>query len=68
VPFVPFVIRMGDGREFLIPHPDFAGVSPKGSTVTIYGNDDGAMLLSGILIASVERLTGRGTRRKRTKE
>jgi hypothetical protein len=26
-PFVPFTLRMNDGREFHIPHPDYLAVS-----------------------------------------
>lgn len=27
-PFKPFTLRMNDGREFYIPHPEFIAVSP----------------------------------------
>ena len=65
-PFVPFYIQMNDGRRFLIPHPDFAGVSPKGSTVTVYGDDDGSRVLSSILIASVEHVPQKIARKKKS--
>jgi len=54
--FQPFVIRMNDGREYPIQHPDFADVSPKGSMVIVFDEDDSAMELSSLLIASVEPL------------
>ena len=54
--FQPFVIRMNDGREFPIKHRDFADVSPKGSMVIVFDEDDSAIELSNILIASVEPL------------
>lgn len=54
-PFTPFVIRMNDGRTFPVNHPDFADVSPKGSLVLVYDDEDDApMQLSSLLIASVE--------------
>ena len=31
-PFQPFTIRMADGKQFLIPHPDFLSMSPAGRT------------------------------------
>ena len=30
VPFVPFDLRIADGRLIRIPHPDYVGVSPSG--------------------------------------
>ena len=68
VPFAPFVIQINDGRRFTVPHPDFAFVCPKGSAVTLYSDEDGAMQLSSILMASVEPLPGRSTRRQETIE
>ncbi len=54
--FQPFVIRMNDGREYPIKHPDFADVSPKGSMIIVFDEDDSAMELSSLFIASVEPL------------
>ena len=54
--FQPFVIRMNDGRQFPVEHPDFADVSPKGSMVIVFDEEDSAIELSSILIASVEPL------------
>lgn len=54
--FQPFVVRMNDGRQFPVIHRDFADVSPKGSMVIVYDEDDSAIELSSLLIASVEPL------------
>jgi len=55
-PFEPFLIRMNDGREFRVPHPDFADVSPRGRVVVVYDRRDALMELSSLLVASVEPL------------
>ncbi|MDD5199901.1 MAG: hypothetical protein PHC88_08860 [Terrimicrobiaceae bacterium] len=55
-PFKPFIIRMKDGRAFEVRHQDFAEVSPKGSMVIVFDEDDSAIELSSLLIASVEPL------------
>ena len=59
VPFAPFIIRMNDGRKFPVKHPDFADVSPRGSHVIVYDDDDASLALSSILIAFVEPLKRR---------
>jgi hypothetical protein len=57
-PFEPFVVQMTDGRKFEVPHPDFAALSPKGTTLFVFRNDaDGSGIsFSTLLIASVEPL------------
>jgi hypothetical protein len=55
-PFEGFIITMNDGRKFKITHPDYADVSPKGTKVIIYFDDDSSIDLSSILIASVENV------------
>ena len=64
VPFAPFIIRMNDGRKFAVKHPDFADVSPKGSYVIVYDDEDAALALSSILIASVEPVKRRPASKK----
>ena len=54
VPFEPFVIQMTDRRRFEVPHPDFATVSPKGTSVFVFRDNDAAIHLNALLIASVE--------------
>jgi hypothetical protein len=39
-PFVPFVICTSDGKEYPVPHQDFAFVSPGGTRVDVYDRDD----------------------------
>ena len=52
--FESFVIRMNDGRQFQVRHPDFAAVSPKGGSILVFGENDGAIHLSALLVVSVE--------------
>jgi hypothetical protein len=65
VSFVPFVIRLNDGREIPFHHPDFANVSPKGSTLLIYGDDDGSRILPSLLIASIEQIPAKAKSRRK---
>lgn len=36
----PFTLRMADGNEYSVPHPDYISVSPKGTFVTVYDDDE----------------------------
>lgn len=61
-PFVPFIIRMADGQQYRIDHPDF--VLAAGSDVpqiTIEEPDGRQHFLSVLLVTSVERVGPGGT-------
>lgn len=32
----PFILRMADGKEYPVPHPDYISIPPKGSYVIVY--------------------------------
>lgn len=49
-PFIPYEIRMVSGERYLVPHPNFISVSPKGTFVIVYGNDETPHHLSSFLI------------------
>jgi hypothetical protein len=55
-PFMPFVIRTADGRDYRIDHPDFilAGASDV-PQITIEEADGRQHYLSALLVTSVER-------------
>jgi len=55
-PFQPFMIRMADGRQFAIPHPDFLSMSPSGRTAVIYHPDDSASIVDLLLMTELETL------------
>lgn len=55
-PFRPFVIRMGDGREYRIDHPDFVLAAANDvPQVTIEEPDGRQHYLSVLLMSSIER-------------
>jgi len=57
-PFVPFIIRMADGREYRIEHPDFVLASSTETTQVIIEEPNGHQhWLSPLLITSVERVS-----------
>ena len=56
VPFHPFVIRMADGREYRIEHPDFVlAAASDVPQITIEEPDGRQHDLSALLITRVER-------------
>lgn len=55
-PFLPFVIRMADGREYHIEHPDFVLASSSEVPQVIIEESDGRThYLSVLLITSIEQ-------------
>ena len=63
-PFVPFVIRMADGRDYRIEHPDFVlAAASDVPQITIEEVDGRQHFLSALLVTSVERGSpvGRGS-------
>ena len=58
-PFQPFTIRMADGREYRIEHPDFVlAASSEVPQITIEETDGSQHYLSVLLITSIERVGG----------
>ena len=55
VPFQPFIIRMADGRDYRIDHPDFVLAAPSDiPQITIEERDGRQHYLSALLITSIE--------------
>jgi hypothetical protein len=55
-PFVPFVIRMADGRDYRIEHPDFVLAAASDiPQITIEDPDGRQHFLPALLVTSVER-------------
>ena len=61
--FHRFVIQMNDGRRFVVKHPDYVSVSPRGGKIIVYDDAENETHLSGLLIASVQLLPERKGRR-----
>lgn len=52
-PFVPFLLRMNDGRVFYIPHPDSIAIAPR-TVIVVDPATDREIFLEPMLIASLE--------------
>lgn len=54
-PFRPFTMRLVDGREFEVPHPEFAFVPPNMRHTVLVANTrtEAVTVLDAIMIASV---------------
>ena len=63
VPFVPYQVRMNGGETYVVPHPDFISISPRGSFVVIIDKNDRPHHLNALLIERVSRLNGRSPRK-----
>ena len=54
-PFQPFVIRMADGREYRIEHPDFVLAASSDLPQVVIEEHNGSMhFLSVLLMTSIE--------------
>ena len=57
VPFRPFIIRMADGLEYRVDHPDFVLASSNNQSQVIIETVDNRVLhLSALLITSIEEI------------
>lgn len=55
-PFEPFIIRMADGKEYRVGHPDFVLAASNEQTQVVIEDAAGAMhYLSPLLITSLDR-------------
>jgi hypothetical protein len=58
-PFQPFLIRMADGREYRIDHPDFVlAASSETPQIILEASDGSVHFLSALLVTSVDMLAG----------
>ncbi|HUI08637.1 MAG TPA: hypothetical protein VL486_16675 [Verrucomicrobiae bacterium] len=62
-PFQPFVVHTADGREYRVPTPDHAHVSPQGGRVSIWMDDDTEYILPALLISGL-KIQANGRRKK----
>jgi hypothetical protein len=65
LPFKPYEIRMASGECYVVKHPDFAMVAPRGSFVIVFGKNDHPYHLSALLIESASPLNGHHRRKGR---
>jgi hypothetical protein len=52
VPFRPFVIRLVDGRDFKIEHPDFVHAPPTKTPEVIVSEENGRIHFVSVLLIS----------------
>ena len=52
-PFKPFTLRMTDGREYFIPHPEYVAVSRR-VVMVIHSVTEAGIYLEPVLIASLQ--------------
>ncbi len=58
-PFQPFIIRMTDGRQYRVDHPDFVLASSNDVSQVIIEEPDNRMhFLSALLMTSIEQASG----------
>ena len=60
-PFQPFVIRMADGREYRIDHPDFVLAATDTPQVVVEEPSGSIHFLSVLLMTSVEATSAQST-------
>jgi len=53
VPFLPFLVRTSDGREYPVPTRDHAHISPRGNRLVIFLDAGPAVLLGPLHINSI---------------
>jgi len=63
VPFKPYVIRMASGEKYNVQHPDFISVSPRGSMIVLFDEEERLHMLSPLLMEAATPLNGSGSRR-----
>ncbi len=53
-PFMPFTIRMADGRVCHVPHPDFVWIPPSSRMVFIHSPDKSYSIVDLLLMTELE--------------
>lgn len=65
-PFQPFTLRLADGREVPVHHPELMIVAPSGRTVVVVQPDDRLNIIDLLLVTDAELKLGRnGSRHKK---
>lgn len=58
-PFRPFVMRLTNGREVRVRHPELLARSPSGRTIIVYTTGDAFEMVDLLHVASIVRLNGK---------
>ena len=49
----PFSLRMADGKEYNVPHRDYISLSPRGTFVTVYDDEEKFYVLPLITMTGI---------------
>ena len=52
-PFVPFLIKTSDGKQYRVKHPDYVAISPKGGRITVFADEEVSTTLSALHMVAV---------------
>ena len=52
-PFRPFALRLADGREIRVNHPEFLSFNPRGRTAVVIDETDGFDVVDLLLVVSL---------------
>ena len=66
-PFRPFTIRVADGREYQVQHPEFLAFSVTGRTIVVSTPDDVYEIIDTVMITSLHVGDGAKPKRRRKK-
>src|SRR5690349_18864721 len=55
-PFMPFTLRLADGRSYRVNHPDFISSHPQGRTIIVYKPGEGGdfEIIDLLLVVGIE--------------
>jgi hypothetical protein len=53
-PFVPFLIKTSDGKQYRVKHPDYVAISPKGGRIVVFADEEASTTLSALHMVAVE--------------
>ena len=56
----PFSLMMADGRKYNVPHRDYISLSPKGTFVTIYDDEEHFFVLPLITMTGLSSTIEKG--------
>jgi hypothetical protein len=63
-PFRPFLVKLADGRQFEVRHPENIACAPSGREMTVY-DDAGMHLLEQLLVAELVPITQPSSARRK---
>lgn len=61
---VPFLLRMADGREYPVPHPDYISLPPKSAYVIVYDDSGNFSVLPLLTMTGLHSTISDGRTKK----